>query len=229
MDMDALESPHADRSVPLLVAAGVLVVVAIVLLVTLGIQRPPALDAVGAGQDLPSASIVRLAYRDEGPCIEVVAPTGEVRELTCDVDGGEVLGWRDGTIALRTYSNIGEEIVLIDADSGSLLAREIVDPMSTERLPSPVYSVVRTTNRDGTFTVRLARGDVELWSVEASTSYRIDVSAITADGTWVAMVDNARRLLVVPADGSAPPRVWVEDIGSSWDAIVWEGTGTVPD
>jgi len=229
MDMDALESPHTDRSVPLLIAAGVLVVVAIVLLVTLGIQRPPALEAVGAGQAVPSESIVRFAYRDEGPCIELIAPSGEVRELTCDLEGGEVLGWKDGTIALRTYSNIGEEIVLIDADSGSLLSREIIDPMSTERLPSPVYSVVRTTNRDGMFTVRLARDNRLLWSVEAPTSYRVDVSAITADGTWVAMVDNARRLLLVPADGSAAPRVWVEDVGSSWDVIVWEGTGTVPD
>lgn len=229
MDMDALETRRTDRSVPLLIAAGVLVVVAIVLLVTMGIKRPPVLEPIGAGDELPTESIVRFAYQDEGPCVEIVAPSGEVRELTCDVEGGEVLGWKDGTIALRTYSNVGEEIVLLDADSGSVLARELIDPMSTERLPSPVYSVVRTTNRDATFTVRLARDNTLLWSVDAPSSYRIDVSAVTADGTWVAMVDNARRLLLVRADGSAPPRVWIEDIGSSWDAIVWEGTGTMPD
>lgn len=229
MSTDELEQPTRDRSVPLLVAAAVLVVVAVGLVLAFGIKRPPALEPLTAGPDTPTEQLVRFVYESDDTCLVAYSVAGGPRELTCELDGGEILGWRDGRIGLRAWSNVGEEWVVVDATSGAVLSRRLLTSEDIKRFVSTASSVVRVDHTDGVMTITLASSGAVLWRVEAPTNYRIEVSATTGDGRWVAMIDTARRLLLVPADGSAAPRVWLDDLDGYWEPVRWEGTGELPE
>lgn len=227
-DVLGLDGPPRDRSVPLLLAAAAVIVATVVVVLVFGVNRPPALEPLAAGPDTPSEGLVRITWRADSACLEVFTVAEGRTELTCDLDGGEILGWKDDVIALRTWSQVGEELLLIGED-GEVRSRRLIGPEESQRLPVSPYAGARTTHRDGRLTVTVAATGTVAWEVEAASNYRVEVNALSADGRWLAMVDTASRLLVVAADGSAPPRVWVEGLGSPWDAIVWEGTGTVPE
>lgn len=227
-DVLDLDGPPRDRSVRLLVAAAAVIVVTVVTVLVFGVNRPPALEALVVGTDAPSEGLARITWREDRACLEVITVGSGRTEVTCELDGGEVLGWRDGIIAIRTWSEVGEELLLVGAD-GEVRSRRLLSPEDAQRLPVLPYAGARTSNRDGVLTVTVAATGEVAWRVEATTNYRIEANALSADGRWLAMVDSASRLLLVPADGSTPPRVWLEDLGNPWDAIVWEGTGTVPD
>jgi hypothetical protein len=229
MSAHELEEPTRDRSIPLLIAAAVVVVVSIALVVAFGIKRPPALESIAAASDAPTEGLVRFEYEREDTCLVVYSVAGGARELTCELDGGEILGWQDGRIGLRSWSNVGEEWVVVDASSGAVLSRQLLSAEDTKRFLNATTSVVRVAHKDGVMTVTLASTGATLWTVEAPTNYRAEVSALTADGRWVAMIDTARRLLLVPADGSSGPFVWLDDIEGYWEPIRWEGTGELPE
>ena len=228
VDVLGLDGPPRDRSVPLLLAAAAVIVATVVVVLVFGVNRPPTLEPLAAGPDAPSEGLARITWREVAACLEVFTFVEGRTEVTCELDGGEILGWEDDVIALRTWSQVGEELLLIGRD-GEVRSRRLLSPEESQRLPLTPYAGARTSYRDGRLTVTVAATDTVAWEVEVASNYRVEVNALSADGRWLAMVDTASRLLVVPADGSAPPRVWVEDLGNAWDAIVWEGTGTVPD
>lgn len=228
MSLDAPRPIHRDRSVALLAAAAAVVVVTIGVVLAFGINRPPALEPLAAGGDAPVEGLARITWRQDEACLELLRVGEEPRELTCQFDGGEFLGWQDGTIALRTWSNVGEELVFVDAATGAV-TRRLVPPEESKDVPLSPYGAVRALESRGTLTATDAATGTVVWRVEAPSNYGISVSARTADGRWIAMVDSAARLLVVPGDGSAPPRVWVEELDNAYDPILWEGTGTVPE
>jgi len=228
MSLDAPRPIHRDRSVALLAAAAVVVVATVGLVLAFGISRPPALEPLGEGGDRPTEGLARITWREDTACLEVFTAGAGPREITCDLDGGEVLGWQDDVIAIRTWSQVGEELLLVGED-GEVRARRRLSPEDAQRLPLAPYAAARTAYRDGVLTVTVAATGTVAWRVEAPTNYRVEANALSADGRWLAMVDSASRLLIVRADGSEPPRVWVEDVGNPWDAIAWEGTGTVPE
>ncbi|MEY3020756.1 MAG: hypothetical protein RLZZ272_1740 [Actinomycetota bacterium] len=228
MSLDAPRPIHRDRSVLLLAAAAVVVLVTVGLVLTFGVNRPPELGGLVAGSDAPPEGIARISWREDEACLEVLRVGEEPREVTCQFEGGELLGWRDGTIAMRTWSSVGEELVFVEEATGAV-TRRLVPPEESKDLPTSPYGAVRALTSGGTMTVTDAASGAVVWRVEVPSNYRIDVSARTGDGAWIAMVDSASRLLLVAADGSAPPRVWVEDLGNSYDPLLWEGTGTVPE
>jgi hypothetical protein len=209
-----------DRSLLLLLAAAVLVLLVVGAVLLFGVERPPALASLADEPDpAPSAGVAWLAWSGDGSCLSVARPSGEVEQLWCDRSGGEVVGWPEaGTIEVAVYER-GEEVRTIDAETGEVL----------ERTSGPLRGdggdrqVVWTEWRDGELTVSLDDDDTVLWRTEAPERYDVRGSARSADGEWVVMVDEAERLLVVPADGSAPPRVWASGV-ETWEPPVWEGT-----
>jgi hypothetical protein len=86
--------------------------------------------------------------------------------------------------------------------------------------------VAVTTSRVGggdDLEVRLDDGTV-LWRTAAHDSYRISGGWPSPDGQFVTLLDDAERLLIVPADGSQEPRIWAEDV-DGWYQLVWQGGG----
>lgn len=227
-DVLGLDGPPRDRSVPLLLAAAAVIIATVVVVLVFGVNRPPALEPLAAGPDAPSEGLARITWREDSACLEVFTVAEGRTEVTCELDGGEILGWKDDVIALRSWSEVGEEFLLVGED-GEVRSRRLLSPEESQRLPFSPYAGARTSHRDGRLTVTVAATDTVAWDVKAASNYRVEVNALSDDGRWLAMVDTAGRLLVVPADGSGPPRVWVEDLGNAWDAIVWEGTGTIPE
>ncbi|HSK23124.1 MAG TPA: hypothetical protein VK906_08115 [Egicoccus sp.] len=212
-----------QRSRVLLVAAAVLVVVTVVLVVVFGVQRPPELATLAAQpSDGPSTAVAWMAWDGDEACVNIARPSGEVTTPWCSAAGGEVVRWSDGDLVVRTWET-GERLRTLDPDDGRAtgwLAAER-DPAGHDPIPDAAWS----ERDDGTLTVREIGSDRVLWQVEAPERYTVQSSALSADGAWIAMVDSAGRLLVVPADGSAPPRVWADEV-PAWPAPVWEGDAT---
>jgi hypothetical protein len=218
---------RGDRSVPLLVAAGVLVLAVVGAVLLFGVDRPPALATLADEPDpAPSAGVAWMGWSADETCVSVARPGGEVTQLWCERGGGELVGWPEpGVLELRSWEN-GEAIRTIDAETGEVLGRAGghddggTDPEDGWKDPE---QEVWTQHRDGRLTVRLQRDDTVLWETQAPERYDVHVAATSVDGRWVAMVDGAERLLVVPADGSSAPRVWTTGV-DPWEAPVWEGT-----
>jgi hypothetical protein len=214
------EAPgDGDRSVALLVAAGTLVLVVVGAVLLFGVERPPALDSLAEAPDpAPSAGVAWMQWSGDEMCVSVARPDGDVAQVWCDRAGGQLVGWPEpGALELHTWD--GDVIRTVDVETGEILDRS-PGPVEWEWTGEPA---VRTQHRDGRLTVRLEADDTVLWRTEAPERYEVHGSARSPDGDWVAMGDAAGRLLVVPADGSAPPRIWAEDV-DTWEPPVWEGT-----
>jgi hypothetical protein len=208
-----------DRSVPLLIGAAVLVLLVVGAVLVFGVDRPPSLSSLtDVATPAPSTSVAYLAERGDGTCVRVAQPDGTLVGPWCDRMGGEVVGWDDDGILLRRWDGV-ETVRAIDPATGEVVGR------APDRAWSEPYdqAVVWTEYRDGELIVRSEEDDTQLWRVEASDRYEIRSSALSADGDWIAMVDSADRLLVVPADGADAPRVWASDV-ADWQWPVWEGT-----
>jgi hypothetical protein len=222
----APERPRAageppSRQLPLLLAAAALVVLVVGLVLAFGIGRPPPLASLTAAPfTAPSAPVAWMAWDDpDGTCVQVARVDGRVERLTCMREGGELVGWDDEGILLRTWRGNSETVMVFDPDSGELLdRRESMQP--EDELPWPDEAVF-AEREDGRLVVTDADDrDLVIWEVGAVEAYTIDSSARSPDGTSIAMVDSARRLLLVPSDGSQEPRVWAEDV-EPWTLLVW--------
>jgi hypothetical protein len=216
---DVPDGAPPDRSVPLLVLAGVVVLAVVGAVLVFGVQRPPALGTLADSPGpVPDAGIAFLVDRPDGSCVEVVWPDGATAGPWCDPRGGELVGWDDQGLLVRSW-DVAETVRILDPATGEVVGRtRDLRSRQPERRPA-----VWTEHRDGELVVRLEEDDTEVWRVEATDRYDIRASSTSPDGDWVALIDSADRLAVVPADGSAPPRLWRTEV-SSWQWPVWEGT-----
>lgn len=216
-----------DRRPVALVAAAVVAVVAVGLVLVFGVTRPPQLAATGDDPALvPTAAIAIHGWRDGESCVRVVAPDGATHEAWCHEDGGELLGWSDDGIVVRSYGRHDEVELVLDPETGEVVSSAGARPErgTTARYDGVTLTTSRASGSSGDLEVRLPDGTV-LWRVDAPDSYDVTGGWRSPDGDQVALLDAAGRLLVVPADGSQPPRIWAEGFGP-WDEVAWQGGGT---
>jgi hypothetical protein len=217
----------ATRDLRYLAAAAVLIVAVVAAVLVFGVQRPPRLDGVAPGEapEAPAA-LAWTAWTGSSNCVHVVDPSGQVRVVTCAREGFELLGWDDRGIVLLHWTGAGERVETIDPDTGEVLAtrtmrdREGGIGEGFEGGDSAVYS----RWRDGILTVVEdgPAGDV-LWAVEAPEAYRVEQGSVAPDGSMIAGVDSAGRLLLFDTAGEAAPRVWHDDV-PPWSRLVWQGS-----
>jgi hypothetical protein len=215
-DAPARVPETGERRPVALVAAAALVVVVVGLVLTFGVIRPPALSPLDApGFD----GAVAFTEWGREACVVTVTADGTRTPAWCDAQGGELVGWPERGLVVRSWRHELEQLVTIDPATGEELASVSADGASDPGWPEPELgpSVVRA----GRLEVRY--DDQVLWSTEARDPYEVTAGWVSPDGTWIALQDTAERLLVVPADGSAPPQVWAEDV-SPYVPIVWRGT-----
>lgn len=219
-------SSTGPRSLPALVAAAVVIVVVVVLVLLFGVARPPQLATVEeVPTPSPEASVAWSQWGDGGSCIHTVDPQGTRSEVGCGYEGQELVAWTDEGIVVLVGVPRGEAEV-IDPDTGQVVDQIDGEP---EEWFGPGGGAIHSRNLDGTLTVTLRDSGVELWQVDAHENYDVNTGVLSPDGRFVVMVDRSERLLLVPADGSAAPRVWAE-VDESWIRPVWEGsTLTAPE
>lgn len=218
---------RGDRPVVgLLVAAATVALVTVGVVLRFGLVQPPALAPVDEATR-PDVALAISSYRDNerGMCLDVVDPDGTVRELRCGMDGGPLVGWDERGILVLRYASFSERLEVVDPDTGAVLSSSTFD--SRVAMPG---------SRDGMLDVdRVGRtlivyGDDRsvLWQVEAPDSYRINATARDQRTGMVALLDEAGRLLVL-REGADAPRVWVEDVGTRYGELVWQGTSLTSD
>lgn len=231
-------APHApaprtpQRSVPLLIVAGALIVAVVGVVLLLGVEQPPAFEPLTADPALHVPASIAWIDSDGGdPCLRVAEPDGSVREVTCGLEG-RIVAWTADGILVEEWARGTDHLTAIDPVAGSsrtvpntVAPRDLEDDVD-EPAPPPVPWVDRA---DGRITVRLPEdphGDhldaPVLWEGEAPQSYDLVTAVPAPDGSVVALGDTAGRLLVVPADGSSPPRVWTEQVPRHTEYI-WQG------
>ena len=220
-------SRAADRPVvALLAAAAVVALVTVGLVVRFGLVPPPALEPVDDATR-PDVALAISGWRDDqrAQCIHVVEVDGTVRELRCAMDGGPLVGWDERGILVLRFGPTGERLDVIDPATGAVVESSATDP--DVRMPGE-WGAMLDVRRDGRMlVVRDDEGSVR-WEVEAPDSYRINATARDARTGTVALLDEAGRLLVLPA-GADAPRVWVEDVGARYGELVWQGTAPASD
>lgn len=230
MTATAAENPTGlpRRSLAALVAAAIALVVIVALVLLFGVARPPTVTPLADDPaPAPPGGVAWTSWDAGEECLHVATPDGSTRELRCSrAGGGEIRGWDEDGITLLDRGPT-QELVVIDPATGEVAARRALpsDPEPGEdREPRPLGSGgIDSRYEDGVLTVRHVDEDVVLWAVEAPENYRVDQGAVSPDGEWVVLLDGVGRLLLVPADGSAAPRLWAET-EVSWQVPVWEQT-----
>lgn len=211
-----------QRSPVLLVAAALLVVVTVALVLVFGVLRPPTLASLAEDPSAgPSAAVAWMAWDGGEGCVTLARPSGVVDTRWCSPAGGEVIALDGDEVVVRTWET-GERLRTIDLADGQPTGWI---PARPDPAGDPVPDAVLVERTDGLLTVRAVDTERVVWQVEAHDDYTIDSSALSPDGGWILLVDAAGRLLVVPSDGVAPPRVWAEDV-PAWPTPVWEGART---
>lgn len=209
-----------NRSTPLLIAAAVLVVTVVGIVLLFGVKRPPALPLLSESPDpAPSAAIAWADSGNDELCIHVARPDGTVTQVRCDPQGGQLLGWPDDDrIVIARHDGRGS-VADIDPATGEVIAVRAQDAGAEPPGPPPADAVI-SYREDAALVVE--HDGTELWRVTAPEGYDVHSSSVSPDARFIAMTDTADRLLVVPADGSHPPRIWADDV-ESWTIPVWEG------
>lgn len=210
----------------LLIAAGVVALVTLGLVVRFGIVPPLELDPVDASTR-PTASLAMTSFRgdDRGQCLDVITPDGVVRELRCTSQGGPLLGWDERGILVYGYTSTLDVLEVIDPVTGEVLSTERFDP--SQPSPRPVMPGVIVDRSARSLIVRDEQRRV-LWEADVPDAYTIQATAVDPASGTVAMLDSARRILVL-APGATAPSVWVEDSGARFGEIAWEGTALTSD
>lgn len=219
-----------DRSLPLLAAAAVLVLAVVGAVLLIAVERPPALVSLtDEPAPVPPGAVAWTAWQEGGPCLWIAEPDGEVRELNCGEVGDQLDRWTEEGIVVRDWSEGDERRQTIDPSTGALVSREASPPDPSQLDDGPgAAEDVRVEREDGRLRVVLtdesSGQDIVLWDTEAPASYGLSSFTASPDGRFIVFGDDADRLIVVPADGSAPPRVWAEDV-PAYVELVWEPNG----
>lgn len=233
------ESPAPGRTWAWIAAAAVLVVATVAAVLVFGVERPPAFepvapDADAADTDAPDVRVAWTRFDPDGSCLWVIEPDGSGGEVACGLPDGRLVGWDDRGLLLESFRE-EPELVVLDPGTGEVRDRETVDPPLRPDLRE--VATRRPTGPDADADVPRLRiearddGDVVVAEVEAAAGYDVRFGAYAPDGGWVALLDNAGRLLVVPVDergaGIGPPRLWRDDVDAS--QLIWEGTRPRPE
>ena len=216
-----------DRPVVgLLIAAAVVALITVGAVLRFGLVQPPALAPVDAATR-PDVALAISSYRDSqrGMCLDAVDPDGTVRELRCGMDGGPLIGWDERGILVVRYASFGERLEVVDPVTGAVVSSEAFDPSVT--MPGR-WDGMPTVDRVGRTLIVYGDDRSVLWQVDAPDSYRISATARDPRTGTVALLDEAGRLLVLPV-GADAPRVWVEDVGTRYGELVWQGTALTSD
>jgi hypothetical protein len=216
-----------DRpAVGLLVAAGTVALVTVGVVLRFGLVQPPALAPVDA-TTRPDVALAISSYRDgqRGMCLDVVDPDGTVRELRCGMDGGPLVAWDERGIVIIRYASFGERLEVVDPDTGAVLSSSTFD--SRVAMPGR-WDGMLDVDRVGRTLIVYGDDRSVLWQVEAPDNYRITATARDQRSGTVALLDEAGRLLVL-REGADAPRVWVEDVGTRYGELVWQGTPLTSD
>jgi hypothetical protein len=216
-----------DRPVVgLLVAAGAVALVTVGVVLRFGLVQPPALEPVDEATR-PDVALAISSYRDNerGQCLDVVDPDGTVRELRCGMDGGPLVAWDERGIIIIRYASFGERLEVLDPDTGAVLSSSTFD--SRVVMPGR-WDGMLDVDRVGRTLIVYGDDRSVLWQVEAPDSYRITATARDPRTGTVALLDEAGRLLVLRG-GADEPRVWVEDVGTRYGELVWQGTPLTSD
>jgi hypothetical protein len=217
--VDAGSSSDA-RVLPLLIAAGLVAIVTVVLVVTIGVARPPALESMEA-MTQPERSLAMLGWRDDGNCLDVISPDGTLRTVRCGLNEyGQLIAWDERGIGVVRFGPSGEQVVFLDASTGLVVARESLAGVDGGR--DPFFPMASTERSEGELVVRDPDGRV-VWRVAAPDSYRITASVTDPVTGRMALLDSASRLLVLEP-GAAAPRIWVDETRMFYAELVWEGT-----
>jgi hypothetical protein len=230
-----LDHEGERRSLPLLVAAGLLVVLVVAGVWLFGTNRPPELLALAdEPAPAPPSAVAWMVWSNRESCVRVARPDGTVDEVWCDREGGELVGWEGDHLLITRWGHrsfdveepLVEEgavqevrVLEVDATSGEVVDTRWVDERSITHHGGT--GEVVSYRQGGELVVEYGR--TEVWRVAAAETYTVRDGSVSPDGRALAIVDAADRLLVVPADGSAPPRIWAEDV-SVWMAPVWQGS-----
>ncbi len=211
-------------SVGYLVAAVALIAVVVGLVIAFGVVRPPALASVADGGTRPSGGIAFVEWSSRAGCptLTVVRPNGVRHSSDCDTGLGDLVGWTSDGIVVSTWQDSGQALRTLDPDTFATLSSAPTD-VNVYAPSGDTITTQRSAN--GILTVYSRAYHRELWRVDAPDRYDVVRGIASPDGQWFALVDSADRLLIVPADGSSPPRVWASGIDADlWPGLVWEGT-----
>ena len=207
------------RTLGLLVAAGAVAVITVVLVATIGVARPPAIEELDAATR-PDRSVALLSWRDEGSCLDIITPYGALRRVRCGLNEyGSPLSWDGRGIGLLRFGPSGEMLVILDPADGVVVERVALESDGV-RAGMAAVRLASTERDDGVLLVRDPDGRV-VWRVASPQTYRIDASALDATTGRLVLLDSAGRLLVLEPGASAP-RIWVDDVGASFGELLWE-------
>ena len=205
-------------STPLLAVAAAVVIAVVAVVLVFGIQSPPQVASLeSTEQPSPPAAVAWMEHDRGEACVRVAWPDGSFDRPWCQDNGGEVVGWETEGIVVSDYSGPTAQQLVVHPRSGEVLEVRGDPGFPTRERAEPVVATYRDAGEQV-----FVLGDRELWRVEAPDTYDVRSSTVSPDGGWVAMVDEAERLLVVPSDGSAPPVQWAGEV-STWGPVVWEG------
>lgn len=198
------------------------------LVATLGVVPFPDTPTVADEPD--PAPPGRLAYtrwdRSEA-CLHIVDGSGDDREIACGESvAGETLVWTDdGYVAVTRWGLDGRELQVIDPATGAVVeVRQVDDGDPVKEFEEPSGGTFATSDDGTDARVRSSGGEVSvavgtdgemdvIWRATAPETYRLEEIRWSPDGAWLLIRDSRGSLLVMPADGSVGPRLWVEDAG----------------
>lgn len=208
---------EAERRLWTLWAAAAVVVIVVGGVMLFGVIRPPSLPSVAEmPEPMVTAQIALLDYGEDGPCLLVAGAEGRAREVGC---GGSFEGfdlrWVDEErVALHSprVDPAGDSLTIVDVTTGGVVVAEANDDAQS---PAERDVGLRTGDDDGLVWVERTGADgsvARLLELAATDPYALYGPRLSADERWLVVQDNADRILIAPADGSGPPRVWLEDV-----------------
>jgi hypothetical protein len=219
------------QTIGLGIAVAIVAVVAS-LVATLGVVPFPDVPTLAdQRQPLPPGRIAYTTWDRQANCLHVVDGSGDDREVVCGATvSGDLMAWSDdGYVEIWRYAPGSHEVRVIDPATGAVVEirdipedeadqeRPVDDPWSTVAT-APDGTQARVRSADGQVSVSVGSGDAAevVWEASGPRRYSLQEVRWSPDGEWIAIRDSRDALLVMPADGSVAPRVWVEEIGWQW-------------
>jgi hypothetical protein len=215
-----MNEPVERRLTGLLLAAIAVALLTLVVVLRFGLLGPPELAAVD-DRTAPEHALAVLGSREDGRCLDVIGPDGEVRAVRCGLEEfGPLLGWDERGILVLRFTSFGERLEILDPTDGRVIGR--ADVAMSDITDRYIGAVIDTERSGGRLIVRDEDFSV-LWSVEAPDTYRISSAARHPSTADIALLDTAGRIIVI-RPGDSEPRVWAQGLGRSYGEIVWQGT-----